>query len=178
MSVSKVILDTNVPVMASVAPNLCKDEELVMQKKCMEYIRQLTTKGDNKIVLDMKHEIMTEYENNVNKNTSMGKLFFRWLYNYTPKMDMDDLLELKRDDRGRYKDYPYDEITKNFDESDKKFVALANLHGEKPPIIEAADGKWLGYVDAFAKYGIKIEFLDYDYANKMYRKKILKKQEK
>jgi hypothetical protein len=176
--VSKVVLDTNVPVMASVAPNLCKDEDLVLQTKCMEYIRQFTTNKDNKIVLDMGHEIMTEYENNINKNTSMGNLFFRWLYNYIAKIDWGDLLELQKDEGGRYKAFPYDDVTEKFDESDKKFVALANLHEEKPPIIEAADGKWLGYVEAFAKYGIKIEFLDYEYANKMYRKKILKKQDK
>ena len=55
-------------------------------------------------------------------------------------------------------------IVKNFDESDKKFIALSNAHAEKPPIIEAPDGKWLGYEAAFAKYGIVIESLDREYA--------------
>ena len=42
-------------------------------------------------------------------------------------------------------------------------------------IQKASDGKWLGYEDSFAKYGITIEFIDRDYAQKMYEQKILNK---
>lgn len=106
----------------------------------------------------------------------MGKLFFRWLYQYYATILPQDHIELQKDENGQYINYPYDDDTKEFDESDKKFVALSNAHPEKPPIIEAADGKWLGYEDAFAKYGIHIEFLDRDYAQKMYEQKILSKR--
>ena len=171
----RIILDTNVPAKAAVSPNACPMEELELQRACMEYIRMLTVEQDKKLVLDLDYEILKEYQNNVCKDSSMGKLFFRWLYNYYATILPQDHIKLKKDESGQYIDYPYDEDTKEFDESDKKFVALANAHFERPPIIEAADGKWLGYVKAFAKYGIHIKFLDIDYAQKMYEQKILNK---
>lgn len=174
----RIVLDTNVPVKASIPPNECLAEELEMQKACMEYIRELTIKQDKKLVLDMNFEILKEYENNVLKNSNMGKLFFKWLYGYYSKILPEDIIKLEKNQSGEYINYPYDDETKGFDESDKKFVALANAHPDKPPIIEAADGKWLGYESAFAKYGIHIEFLDRKYAQKMYEKKIIKKRSK
>lgn len=174
-TMSRIILDTNVPAKASVSPNSCPVEELEMQKACMEYIRALTMDKEKKLVLDLGYEIWKEYNNNVCRNSNMGKLFFRWFYDYCKTILPQDHIKLDKDENGQYVDYPYDEATKEFDESDKKFVALANAHSEKPPIIEAADGKWLGYEEAFAKYGIHIEFLDRDYAQRMYEQKILNK---
>lgn len=52
---------------------------------------------------------------------------------------------------------------------------MARTHLEHPPIIEAADGKWLGYKDVFKEYGVHIEFLDIEYAEMMYARKILNK---
>lgn len=171
----KIILDTNVPVKASVLPESCCVNELVMQKKCMEYINDLVNSKDSKIVLDMDFEILNEYRNNVSDKSNMGKIFFRWLYNYYSHIQPEDNIKLVKDECGKYLKFPYDKDTKSFDESDKKFIALANAHREKPPIVEAADGKWLGYEEAFAKYGITIEFIDRDYAQKMYEQKILNK---
>lgn len=171
----RIILDTNVPAKAAVSPNSCSPEALEMQSACMEYIRKLTIGQDNKLVLDLDYEICREYQNNVCKDSNLGKIFFRWLYSYYATILPQDLVKLDKDENGHYKDYPYDDDTKGFDEDDKKFVALSNAHPEKPPIIEAADGKWIGYENAFAKYGIHIEFLDKKYAQKMYEQKILNK---
>lgn len=177
-TMSKIILDTNVPAKASIPPNSCPEEELEMQRACMEYIRTLTTGRDKKLVLDLGHEIWKEYQNNVCKDSGMGKQFFKWLYSYYATILPQDHIKLDKDENGQYIDYPYDDDTKEFDESDKKFVAISNAHNEKPPIIEAADGKWLGYEKAFAKYGIHIEFLNREYAQKMYEQKILSKGSK
>lgn len=172
---SKIILDTNVPTKASISPQLCPENELQMQKRCMKYIGELVNSKDTKLVFDADFEILKEYQNNVCKNSNMGKIFFKWLYNYYNQIQPEDIVKLKKDTSGQYADFPYDDNTKSFDESDKKFIALANAHSEKPPIVEAADGKWIGYEAAFAKYGIIIEFLDREYAQQMYEKKILNK---
>lgn len=175
---SKIILDTNVPTKASISPQLCHENELEMQKKCMKYIGDLVNNKETKLVLDADFEILKEYQNNVCKNSNMGKIFFKWLYNYYNQIQPEDIIKLEKNRSGQYMDFPYDDDTENFDESDKKFIALANAHAEKPPIIEAADGKWLGYEAAFAKYGIIIEFLDRKYAQRMYEQKILNKGSK
>ena len=46
-----------------------------------------------------------------------------------------------------------------FDPADRKFVAAANAHPEKPPILESADSKWLGWEPALAAHGIRLEVL-------------------
>ncbi len=171
----KIILDTNVPVKASVSPESCSVNKLVMKKKCMEYINDLVNSKDTKIVLDMDFEILNEYRNNVSDKSNMGKIFFGWLYNYYSDIQPEDNIKLMKNEYGQYLSFPYDKDTESFDESDKKFIALANSHKDKPPFVEASDGKWLGYEDSFAKYGITIEFIDRDYAQKMYEQKILNK---
>ena len=47
----------------------------------------------------------------------------------------------------------------DFDPSDRKFVAVANAHPEKPPILEALDSKWWGWRDALSAAGITVLFL-------------------
>ncbi len=172
---SKVILDTNVPAKAATAPNLCPLEELAVQGKCMEYIFELIN-GQTKLVLDADYEIVKEYRNNVDKTSNMGILFLKWLDQYLGRIEMCDLLKLEKDGNGEYVFFPLDDDTKDFDPNDRKFIALANFHLEKPPIIEGTDGKWWGYVVAFRKYGIEIHFLDEEYAQKMYKKKIIEKE--
>ena len=170
----KVILDTNVPTEAAMAPDLCQRSKLVIQGKCMEYIYGLI-KGKTKLVLDADYEIIGEYRRNIDKSSNMGILFLKWLDQYLGTISMDDLLKLEKNAEGEYIFFPLDENTKDFDPSDRKFIALANLHPQKPPVVEGTDGKWWGYVSAFKKYGIRIHFLDEEYAQMIYTKKILEK---
>ena len=79
---TKVILDTNVHAKAATAPNRCPKEELIVQKNCMDYVYGLI-KGKTKLVLDADYVIFREYQNNVDNTSSMGKLFFKWIYQYS-----------------------------------------------------------------------------------------------
>ena len=148
-----------------------------MVNACVEFIHALIKNLDSKIVLDMDREIIQEYEHNVER-TDMGKQFFNWLYTYVKQMDIiNDMLKLEKDNEN-YCAFPDDKELKEFDLADRKFIALARSHNENPPIIEAADGKWLQFVETLKKYNIEIKFLDIDYAQKMYKKKICNKRSK
>ena len=87
------------------------------------------------------------------------------------------MVKLEKDNEN-YCAFPDDKELKEFDLADRKFIALARSHNENPPIIEAADGKWLQFVETLKKYNIEIKFLDIDYAQKMYKKKICNKRSK
>lgn len=76
-----------------------------------------------------------------------------------------DMIKLEKENES-YVAFPDDKELEEFDLADRKFVALARSHNEHPPIIEAADGKWLQFVEALKKYNIEIKFLDMDYAQK------------
>lgn len=59
-----------------------------------------------------------------------------------------------------FKEFPNDkQLFDAFDPADRKFVAAANVHPEKPPILQCADSKWLGWENDLLKHGIKLEIL-------------------
>jgi hypothetical protein len=47
----------------------------------------------------------------------------------------------------------------DFDAPDRKFVAVAAAHADRPPILQAADSKWLDWQDALKEHGITVELL-------------------
>lgn len=169
---NKIIMDTNVAVKAATPEQDCKDEELDVRKKCIEFIGEFVKNSESKLVLDLDYEIINEYRNRIPKNTNLGQIFWRWFDTYIGVISLEDFLKLDKDADGNYMMYPLDDRTKEFDLSDRKFVALARAHPEHPPIVEATDGKWLGYKEAFEEYGVHIEFLDMDYAAMMYDRKL------
>ena len=173
----KCILDANVPAKASYILSDCKPEELDMVNACIEFIHDFINTPDSKVVLDMDWEIISEYERNI-LETDMGKQFKKWLYTYISRMDVvNDMIKLETEN-GRYCAFPDDAALQEFDSSDRKFIALALSHCETPPIIQAADGKWLGFTEKLSEYGIQIEYLDMSYVISKYDKKIRNKKKR
>lgn len=74
--------------------------------------------------------------------------------------------------------FPLEKRTEEFDRSDRKFVAMSRTHQEHPPIIEATDGKWLGFKEVFEEYGVHINFLNMDYVTMMYERELGNKKGK
>ena len=172
----KIIMDTNVAAKAATPQEECKPEEWDMQERCIEFIREFTKNTDSQLVLDFDYEIIKEYRNRIPNDTSIGKIFWHWFNCYIGKIPFENMVKLEKDDDGNYVMFPLEKRTEEFDRSDRKFVALARTHNEHPPIIEAADGKWLGFKDVFGEYGVHIEFLDNDYAKMMYDRKVVNKR--
>ncbi|MEO5367276.1 MAG: hypothetical protein H7831_13190 [Magnetococcus sp. WYHC-3] len=71
-----------------------------------------------------------------------------------------------------YKEFPAHDDLKGFDISDRKFVAVANAHPERPPIVQAGDSKWWGWNDALAEVGITVQFICPQYAETTFAKKM------
>jgi hypothetical protein len=55
--------------------------------------------------------------------------------------------------------FPDDPDLAQFDPSDRKFVAVAAAHPERPPILQAADSKWLAWEKPLRRHDITVEFL-------------------
>jgi hypothetical protein len=71
-----------------------------------------------------------------------------------------------------YDEFPEHQDLKNFDKSDRKFVAVSNAHPEKPTILQATDSKWWGWKDALNDVGITVHFLCPEYIKNKYAEKI------
>jgi len=59
-----------------------------------------------------------------------------------------------------FAEFPSDDSLRHaFDPADRKFVAASNAHTDRPPIVQSADCKWLGWESALNSHGIKLEVL-------------------
>ncbi|MGM8715131.1 hypothetical protein [Enterobacter hormaechei] len=69
-------------------------------------------------------------------------------------------------------EFPEHQGLENFDISDRKFVAVSNAHPKKPCIYQAVDSKWWGWKNALAEVGIEVHFMDENYIQAIYQRKM------
>ncbi|TGE25076.1 hypothetical protein E5K00_07720 [Hymenobacter aquaticus] len=153
---TKCILDTNVLLTAdgkSDAGIGC----IRAAKARLEEVRQ-----HGGLVLDAGFLILKEYGNKlspVGPNTP-GNAFLKWLWQNKANpafVDAQTALETAAD--GSFTAFPPDPDLAAFDPSDRKFVALALTHPERPVIVNATDTDWHKDHLALARHGVRLEFL-------------------
>ena len=173
----KFVVDTNVPYVANYAvdsddkpsdlPNSCV-------LKCVEKIEYLMHNKDS-IVIDNNYEILTEYRKKLSSGnpSGLGAEFYKWISSIVWTLpDANRVVIAKIENEKYYKEFPHHADLKNFDRSDRKFIAVANKHPENPEILQATDSKWWGARVALCEVGIKVRFLCEDYIKEKYTKKI------
>lgn len=156
---SAIVIDTNVLLVADgKAPQ--------MSGACMEECLQRLqlAKATEQIVLDGKWIILGEYHNKLSPNRAPtpGSAFLKWLLTVQGDAKHVSFVTITplNEDPTRFAEFPPDEaLESEFDPADRKFVAAANAHPEKPPVLECADSKWLGWEQQLASHGIRLEVL-------------------
>lgn len=171
---TKCLIDTNVPVNA----NLATQSELKnwIPKECiLECVKQIEniTKNNAVLVLDSNNEIFNEYRNNLSLRgqPGVGDMFIKWVHDNQWNPQKIERIAITRNGDS-YDEFPSHENLKTFDLSDRKFVAVANAHPARPPILQATDSKWWGWKGALQEAGITVQFLCPNYARKKYKEKI------
>lgn len=152
------LVDTNVAIVANGNSEQAED---ALVEKCIDAIVGLTTAG--RLVLDDEGRIFEEYRGNLSMSgqPGTGDAFIKWVHDHQwseEKCERRTITCLDEDEQ-IFEEFPEDEGLKEFDRSDRKFVAVANA-GEKRPILQAVDFKWWGWKDALAAAGIEVVFLD------------------
>lgn len=169
----KCIVDTNVAISANLAtksdtgsnvPDACVSE-------CVRQIQNITKNGG--LVIDDVGEIFYEYISNLSLSghPGVGDSFAKWVHDHQWNSKKVDRIVISKNGHS-YDQFPDHGDLTQFDNSDRKFVAVANVHPEKPTILQATDSKWWGWKDALAEVGINVEFLCPDYVQKKYGEKI------
>ena len=122
----------------------------------------------------MLAEIFQEYRNNLSLKgqPGFGHVFAKWVNDYQWNSDKVDRIQVTKNGNS-YKEFPNHDELSGFDPSDRKFVAVANAHSEKPPILQATDSKWWGWNDALAEVGITVHFLCQKYIEAKYKEKMV-----
>ena len=154
-----VIVDTNVAVVANGKSEQASEECV---DTCIGRLEQII-RGETKLVLDAHWIILDEYSRNLNSSgkPGTGDRFLVWcLRNWTiPEqcelVSVTPVTNLENE----FEEFPKDSELANFDPDDRKFVAVAVAHCEKPPILQAVDSQWLDFRDALLQHGVIVEFI-------------------
>ena len=168
----KCVVDTNVPLTANLArtPSCVPQELAHCVLACVEAIIRITSNGG--LVLDQGDEIFDEYRKKLHMKgkPGVGDAFMKWVHDERWALPSDDLVVITKTGVS-YREFPTDAALTKFDLSDRKFVAVANAHTQKPPILQGTDSKWWGWKEPLAKAGVWVEFLCSEYVEAKLRKK-------
>ena len=165
------IIDTNVPATANLALDPDAPTELLpCIRNCVNAI-EVAILG--RIVLDAGDEVFDEYRRNLSLSgqPGQGDKFLKWLHDRRWTFPNDDRVVITKLEDS-YEEFPSHPDLEDFDNSDRKFVALANTHIDKPPILEATDSKWWGWATALEEAGITVIFLCEAYIKSKFEKKM------
>jgi hypothetical protein len=169
----KVIVDTNVPKKANLAidPMSIPDDLVSCVKNCVASIEQIIKNGG--LVLDANDEIFNEYrgELSLSGQPGVGDKFLKWVHYSRFGFPESDRVSITPNEDS-YDEFPEHQGLTDFDISDRKFVAVANAHPDKPMILEATDSKWWGWKEALLETGIAVNFLCPDYIKAKYQQKM------
>jgi len=170
---NKCLVDTNVPKTANLAidPVTIPDELVDCVSACVEAINHVVKNGG--LVIDSGEEIFAEYVGQLSMGgqPGIGDRFMKWVHDNRWSFPEADRVTITKNGKS-YDEFPNHDGLKKFDNSDRKFIAVASAHPDKPPILQATDSKWWGWKDALAEAGIAVKFICPVYAKAKYTKKI------
>lgn len=151
------MVDTNVAVVA----NQTNSEPLACIAACASALHGITRTG--LVVIDDAELILREYKYYLSfkGQPGAGDRFFKWLVNNRGRRDRVVQVTLAEDPKrpGEFATFPADSDLEAFDRSDRKFVAAALAHPEKPPVLNASDSDWWVYRHALKRHGVTIQFV-------------------
>jgi hypothetical protein len=160
----KCLVDTNVPKTANLAtqPDPKSDVPDACVLACIEAIEHVIKKRG--LVVDAGSEIYDEYRHQLSMKgqPGVGDRFMKWVHDNCWSLPDSDRVTITKNGES-YDEFPIHDGLTNFDKSDRKFVATANAHKDKPPILQATDSKWWGWKDSLAEVGITVHFLCPEY---------------
>lgn len=155
-----VVVDTNVIL---VADGRHDDATTACVLRCQARLRAI--QRDGCVVIDDHHRILGEYgrqyRDRGSRQPGVGQVFYKWLLSNQGRAGCCERVVLTNvdGDEHSFAEYPDHPALEDFDPPDRKFIAVAAAHPERPPIAQALDSKWWGLRDAFREADLTIEFL-------------------
>jgi len=153
----RAIIDTNVLIAANGRD--CPQVTPQCRLNSSQYLRNFQVQGI--IVIDNRWLILNEYKNKVNQTgqPGIGDAFLKWVLTNQANFKRCEQVGINPLKDSSFAEFPDDPELAKFDQSDRKFVAVALASIDRPPIINAVDSDWLEFYEPLVKNGIKIQFL-------------------
>ena len=156
MDKTEVVVDTNVPRTANGEAEHAGPES---EASCIQALKRIRT--NRRLLLDDMRCIIEEYRKGLNPDgqPGPGDAFFKWLWENQAKPQHCRVVPLTaHEDRG-FVEFPDDPRLRNFDDDDRKFVAVALASGKGPELLNAVDRDWWQHRQALEENGIGVVFL-------------------
>jgi len=154
----KCVVDTNVPVVANGRSEQASPECI---RACAVRLRELT--HSDKLILDDGWRILKEYKRRLisEGQPGPGDAFLKWVLTNYRNPDRCELVRITPRDSCEtdFVEFPDVPELRDFDSDDRKFIAVALAHPNKPPILQATDAEWWERKEAFKKAGVTIDFI-------------------
>lgn len=115
------------------------------------------------VFIDDGGRIVAEYRANLRAKgePGPGDAFLKWLLTHEWGGEHVTRVRItaKADDEGDFEELPAPPAGILYDRSDRKFLAVAAAHSERPSILQAFDSKWWGWSKALRGVGVTVHFL-------------------
>lgn len=170
---SEIVIDTNVLMVANEdAPP--EQADLPCVRACVVRLAAIQTgEASEKVVLDEGDRLLGEYRETLksSRQPSTGHVFLHWLFQAGWDTARCDRVRITctNEDSQHFEEFPDHDGLEEFDVSDRKFVATANAHAAKPPLLQAVDPKWMGWEGALNECGLRIEWICRENAERLYQ---------
>ena len=150
------VVDTNVPIVANGKSNQASPHCVIA---CVQKLLEI--QKQHIIVLDNNWLIIKEYKNKLSQTgqPGVGDAFLKWVLTNHANPQRCQKVQITPTTENSFEEFPDDPTLLKFDLSDRKFVAVALAHPEKPPILNATDSDWKHFETALAAFGVRVEFL-------------------
>ena len=164
----RAVIDTNVLLVAN---EQHAEASLDCVAVCVRLLQSMQANGIT--VIDDSFLILKEYQNKTQLQPpkGVGDIFLKWLLRNAGKTLHVEQVSVSETAENTFAEFPDAELQLLFDAPDRKFVAVANAHSQKPPILQAVDCKWLDWWQALQANGVRVDFLCPEDACRFYRKK-------
>ncbi len=135
------IIYTNVPLVAQGDASQMSEDCTI---NCANFLEKLF-QGHFKLVIDDNYHLIGEYEQKMIQgyHTQYGRRFLKWIYNYQANPIKVKTVEINQLDEYNFEEVPQSLIEIGFDNSDRKFIAVAIANENNAPIVQAADSEWI-----------------------------------
>ena len=165
-----VVVDTNVLL----AANDHDPEWKRISSVCANRLSSIKEAG--KICVDSHYLIVGEYGKKLpTSRRSPGDMFYIWVAQNLKNSKVCEQIDIEPDHaKTSFSKFPVlsSELAAKIDPSDRKFIAVAHAHPQKPRIVQATDSKWIGWKKGLAAAGIKVDFVDEEFLRPYYKKKM------
>jgi len=152
-----VVVDTNVAVVANRAHEEASPHCVLA---CATLLKEIGA-GEWQLVLDDAWQILGEYKKELRSSgqPGVGDAFLKWVLTNRTNPARCAWTHISPCTEHDYAEFPDDPALDGFDHSDRKFVAVALAHPDKPPIANAVDTDWWDYREPLAQHGVQVRFL-------------------